>query len=392
MIRVAVVIEALGRGGAERLLVDTARGLDRARYSLDVYTLFEARRDYAPALQELGIREVCLGLHGLRSLPSAALRLHALLREHAPDLVHTHLYVANQVGRVAARLSRLPILSTYHDADYEPIVRVGNPGLSRTTHLLLQLLDIASLISSRARVVAVSDYVAASVQRRLRVPASRTTVIHNGVDTTLFRPDARGRADARTQLGLSASSRILICVGRMTPQKGQSTLIRAMAHIRRSLPESQLLLVGEGDSRQSNEALSVRLGLTAAISFLGARWDVADLLRASDLLVLPSLHEGFGLVLAEALATGLPVVASRVGPVPEIVSHDATGLLVPPSDPEALAGAILELLTNETRRARMRVSARAEAIERFSLPKMVRALETLYSEMVRLHPGAGRTP
>jgi glycosyltransferase involved in cell wall biosynthesis len=392
VIRVAAVIEALGRGGAERLLVDTARGLDRARYSLDVYTLFEARRDYAPALKELGIREVCLGLPGPRRLPSAALRLHALLREHEPDLVHTHLYAANQVGRVAARLRRLPVLSTYHDADYEPIVCAGNPGLSRTTQLLLQLLDIASVVLSRARIVAVSDYVAASVQRRLRVPASRTTVIHNGVDTTLFRPDMHERAKTRTQLGLSASRRVLICVGRMTPQKGQTTLIRAMARVRRSLPESQLLLVGEGGSRPDNEALSGRLALTEAISFLGARWDVADLLRASDLLVLPSLHEGFGLVLAEALATGLPVVAARIGPVPEVVTHQTTGLLVPPSDPEALAGAILELLANESRRARMGVRARADAVERFSLPKMVRALEDLYSETARLHPGAGRTP
>jgi glycosyltransferase involved in cell wall biosynthesis len=356
-----------------------------------VYTLFEARRDYAPALRELGIPEVCLRLHGVRSVPSAVLRLHTLLREHVPDLVHTHLYAANQVGRVAAWLSRLPVLSTYHDADYEPIVRVGNPGLSRTTQLLLQLLDIASVFFSRARVVAVSDYVAASLQRRLRVPASRTTVIHNGVDTTLFRPDVPGRAKIRTELGLPASGHVLICVGRMTRQKGQSTLIRAMVHVRRRLPQSQLLLVGEGASRRENEALSERLGLTAAVSFLGPRWDVADLLRASDLLVLPSLHEGFGLVLAEALATGLPVIAARVGPVPEIVCHGATGLLVPPSDPEALAEAILELLTNEGRRSRMGMSARADAVERFSLPKMVRALEDLYSEMARVHRAVGRT-
>jgi glycosyltransferase involved in cell wall biosynthesis len=382
VIRLAVVIEALGRGGAERLLVDTARLLDRKRFELRVYTLFPVRRDYAETLLGLGVPEQCLRLAGPRDAATGIGRLRACLVEHPADVVHTHLFSANLVGRLAARLGGLPVLTTYHDADYEPVVREGNPGLTPLKQLTLRILDVATVVVSRARIVAVSEYVAASVRRRLLVPRARITVVPNAVDTEVFAPDAARRAAVRAALDLTASQPVVVCVGRMTPQKGQDVLLRAFSEVLRARPESRLVLVGDGAQRREYEELAGRLGLGSAVRFLGVRADVPDILKAADVLALPSRHEGFGLVLTEALACSLPVVATRTGPVPEIVRDGETGRLFPPGDAAALAGALDGLLGDAAGRRRMGEKARADAEARFSLPVMVARLQSLYEDAV----------
>lgn len=376
MIQIAVVIEALGRGGAERLLVDTARLLDRSRFQMHVHTLFTVRRDYESALRGLGIAEVCLGLRGHMNLVSGVLRLRAMLERGRPDIVHTHLFFASQVGRLAARLVGCPVVSTMHGADYEPSARLGNPGLTLFKQSLLQAGDAVTAAVSGARIIAVSQYVADSARRRLGV--SGVEVIPNAVDTETFCPDPSRRAEVRQALGLGPGSRVLICVGRMTDEKGQGVLIRAMPAVRTRISGTRLLLVGEGPSRVRYESLAHELGVEENVSFLGVRWDVPDLLRAADVLVMPSLNEGFGLVMVEALASGTPVVASRMGPTPEIVRETETGLLFTPGDPRALADALERLLGNPALCHDMGRRGREDALARFALPQMVRHLERLY--------------
>jgi glycosyltransferase involved in cell wall biosynthesis len=385
VIRVAVVIEALGRGGAERLMVDTARRLDPARFALHVYTLYPVRRDYEADLRTIGVPETCLGLSGLGQALTGALRLSAMLKREPPHVVHTHLFGANLVGRWAARLARCPVVSTYHDADYEPVVRAGNPSLTPFKQCLLQMIDAATVAATSPRLVAVSEYVARSVRHRIR--ADDVRVIPNAVDTTVFRPDVERRKAVRAQLGLSPSTRVVACVGRMTRQKGQSTLIHAMAQVAKTIEDCQLLLVGDGPDNAELRRLANSLGLEKRISFLGVRSDVPDLLRAVDVLAVPSLHEGFGLVLIEALASGVPVVASNTGPVPEIVDDGVTGKLVPAGDAPRLAGAITALLSDAQLWLAMSQRARSEAEHRFEIATMLAALERLYSEVARRRDG-----
>jgi len=380
LIRVAVVIEALGRGGAERLVVDTARRLDPKQFALQIYTLYAARRDYEGALREIGVPETCLGLEGLGGSVSAALRLAAIFRRERPDVVHTHLFGANLVGRWAARLARCPVVSTYHDADYEPVVRIGNPTLTPFKQRVLQMLDALTVAATNPRHVAVSEYVADSVRRRIRADGVR--VIPNGVDPSVFHPDAEGRKRARAQLELPASTGVVACVGRMTPQKGQATLIRAMPRILEARADTRLLLVGDGPDQAALRQLASGLSLDRHVAFLGVRPDVPEVLRAADVLAVPSLHEGFGLVLIEALATGVPVVASRTGPIPEIIDDGVSGLLVPVGDPPALAEAIRSLLTDEARWRSLSLQGRREVEARFDIQAMLSALERLYREMV----------
>ena len=374
MTHVAIVIEALGRGGAERLLVDTARLISRSRFTLRVYTLFEARRDYAEVLAQLGIPETCLVIAGSQRIGAGVLRLRACLRREPADLVHTHLFAANIVGRIAARLQGIPVVSSYHDADYEPVVRLGNPSLGPGKQAFLRMLDLVTARIANAHAIAVSDYVASSVRRRLRFTAARTTTIPNAVDTATFCPDPHRRAETRRSLGIPDDEPIVLCVGRMTLQKGQQTLIRAMALARVS--DAHLLLVGDGPQKGALVELAREVGLADRARFLGTRPDVPDLLRAADILVLPSLHEGFGLVVAEAMASGTPVIASQVGPLPEILSHGETGLLVPPDDPTMLARAVAQLAADSKRRHEIADRARAVALARFSLPLMVSRLRS----------------
>jgi glycosyltransferase involved in cell wall biosynthesis len=206
-------------------------------------------------------------------------------------------------------------------------------------------------------------------------------VIANAVDTDVFRPDDDLRAEARRALDLGADDLMVLSVGRMTPQKGQHTLLHALASP--ELSSVRLLLVGRGSRQDYLQALAAELGLSDRVRFLGTRGDVPQLMRAADLFALPSLHEGFGLVLVEALASGTPVVASRVGPVPDIVLEGETGILVEANDAAGLTKAIVCLLRDRRRRLRMGERGRLDALARFSLPRMVRDLEALYLRLAR---------
>jgi glycosyltransferase involved in cell wall biosynthesis len=387
VIRVDAVIETLGPGGAERLLVDTAARLDRTRFELRVFTLFPGGRHHAAGLAATGTEERCLGLSGPRDVARGVVRLRRAWRDRRPDLVHTHLYAANLVGRGAAWLSRVPAVSTLHDADYEPITRLGNPGLSRWKHALVRVAHRATLALAGADVLAVSGYVAESARRRLGLDPARITVVPNGVDTDVFRPgDASARAAARRALGAVDEEGLVLGIGRLTPQKGFGLLLEAIARLRTHHPRTRLVLAGDGGQRSVLDERVRALRLGDGVSFLGVRTDVPQLLRGADVVAVPSLHEGFGLVAAEAMASAVPVVASRTGPLPEIVSDGESGLLFPSGDAAALAAALDTLLASADLRASMGARGRVRAVERFSLPSMVSALEAVYERLAAPPP------
>ena len=382
MIRAAQVIETLGRGGAERLLVDIAREIDRKRFTMSVCTLYRHPRTYAEALKDLGIAETCLELRGRGDLLRGIAKLRAMLRREGADVVHTHLFSANIVGRLAARAAHLPVVSTFHGVDYEPVVLQGSPGLTPWKQGLLRHADRLSAWVSRANLVAVSEYVAASARRRVGLGSSRVEVVYNGVDTGIFHPKVKDeRQGVRSALGLSASTRVVIFVGRMTLEKGQGTLLEAVRLLLDRAIDVRVLLAGEGPWRSRYEALARDLDLQERAIFLGDRADIPALLGAADVLALPSLHEGFGLVLVEALACGLPVVASRTGPIPELVRDGVTGLLIEPGNATELAASLAMILLDDDRRRRMGALGREDAMARFSLPKMVRQLEAVYERV-----------
>jgi glycosyltransferase involved in cell wall biosynthesis len=367
--RLLHVITTLGVGGAEKHLLMLASGLLGRGHEVRVAWL-KGRGELAPAFAAAGLPAERLGGHPGEDgevRPWAARRaLARLVRDWRPDLVHTHLLKADALGALAVR--GVPLVSSKHNDERA---------------LLLWPVSVAHGLLARrvARTIALSDHVARFTARHGRVPPGRITRVYYGIDPEALRP-RRTREAVRRELGLPADLPVLVCVGRLAPQKDHATLLRAMTRVR---GDARLLVVGGdpfGDGEARLSALVGELGLGARVSLLGVRHDVPDLLAAGDLFVLASLWEGLGLVFLEAMAAGLPIVATRVSAVPEVVEDGVGGWLVPPGDAPALAAAVQAALDDPAARAARGRAGRARLQERFGLPRMIDETLAVYDEVL----------
>lgn len=301
------------------------------------------------------------------------LALRAALRRLRPDVVHMHTSRAHALAVFALLGLGCRARVATRRMDY-PLRR--NP---YTRFLYGAGLD---------RVVAISEAVRAELLA-LGVPAARIRLIPSGIDLERFRPlaeaSAEARLEARARLGVAPGERVVGSAASLHPRKGQDVLIRAAARL---ATPPLLLLAGTGPARAGLEALAARLGVQARVRFLGQVEPVEPLLAALDLFCLPSRKEGLGVAALEAMAAGLPVVASAVGGLAESVLPEETGLLVPPDDPEALARALERLLADAGLRERMGRAGGARVGERYGAAAMAAANRALYCEL--LSQGAGR--
>jgi glycosyltransferase involved in cell wall biosynthesis len=292
------------------------------------------------------------------------------------DVIHANSIRAGMIATPVSRAMRRPLILHVRDCLPDSL-------LTRTLQ--------SSLAARADTVIAISQHVAdafdpCGVARRLEV-------VDNPFD--LARIDSRriARADARTQLGLSQDAAVLALVGQITPWKGQADAIQALAQVRTTRPSTVLLIVGEPKfvaraTRYDNRAylralrqLVAELELGDAVRFLGEREDVPEIFSASDVALVPSWEEPFGRVVVEAMATGVPVVATAVGGPPEIIRHGVDGLLVSPRRPDALAAAITGLLSDEAGRSAMGRAARVAVVRRFGKDRHAARLAGLYREV-----------
>jgi glycosyltransferase involved in cell wall biosynthesis len=384
-LHVAHVIEALGPGGAERLLYTNLKHFDPARVRSTVVTVFPHATHWREPIQELGVEVVGLGCNDLRDLPRGVARLRAWLKRARPDLLHTHLWGANVVGRVAGRLAGVPVVSSVHNPDYEPEAWDDGSSVSVRKRKLIRAIDRWTARLACDRMVAVSDYVRRSTHRRLGYPLERTELLYNPIDASLFSaPPRRTRREVLKELGIPESSAVLLNVARTAPQKGFLYAVRAMPRILERHPEAHLLSVGATTDPQWVERLKGEveaLGLVGRVHILGARRDVPELLRACDLFVFPSLYEGLGIALIEAMAAGCACVTTGTGPLPEVVSDRVDGWLVPPADAEALAEAVVKLLDDAALRASLGREATRSALERFQPQRAADRLMEIYESV-----------
>ncbi|GJM20455.1 MAG: glycosyl transferase [Planctomycetota bacterium] len=355
-------------GGAEKHLLWLGGGQVQRGHDVSVLYLKgegELRADFEAA--GMSVHSAPLG--SLLAAPLAVGKLTRAIRERAPDVLHTHLLKADALGALAGARAGVPArVSSKHNDERALLKRsVGlvHGRLMRRVH----------------RLIALSEHVRHFVAEHGGVPLERLQRIYYGVDPDGLQA-SRSRAEVRAELGLDPDTPVLVCVGRLAPQKDHPTLLAALAQLP---PEVTLLIVGDdpfGGGRARLEAEAHRLGLGERARFLGIRHDVPDLLVASDLFVLPSLWEGLGLVFLEAMAVGLPVVATQVSAIPEVVEHGRTGWLVPPSDPGALAATLAEALSAPAERAARGEASRALLAERFGLPRMIEETLALYTEIL----------
>jgi len=379
------LIESLGAGGAERLLYTNLKHLDAARFRSSVVTVFSRPDHWAAPIRELGVPVFSLDCDGLRDLPAGVTRLRRWLRANPQDLIHSHLWAANVIGRVAGRLAGVPVVSSIHNPDHEPEVWGDGADVSRWKLRLSLALDRWSARFGCERMVAVSDYVRRSAVRRLKFPPERIDLVYNPIDVeALAAAPARPREELFAGRGLGADSTVLLNVGRVSPQKGFVYAVRAMPAILARNPSAHLVSAGPADPAwlERLKAEAGALGVAERVHFLGARRDVGELLRACDLFVFPSLYEGLGIALVEAMAAGCACVAAETGPIPEVVTHGRDGWLVPAGDAGALAEAVCTLLEDDARREALGRGARESALARFQPQAAADRLAGVYESVL----------
>ena len=302
------------------------------------------------------------------------------------ELVHSHLLKADALTAIVATLAgrRRVLVSGKHNDE-----QVLKKPLVSLAHGVLGNLP--------KRTIVLSDHVGRFVERHGRVRLERQSRVYYGLDPEPFEqaaarlaPGTDARARARVELGLGTDDVVFLCVARFAPQKAHDVLLRAFDQARKQDSRVKLLLVGDdpfGDGRKRAEALADELDLGGAVSFLGIRRDVPDLMGLSDVFCMASLWEGLGLVFLEAMAARLPVLATKVSAVPEVVVDGKTGVLVAPADPEDMARGVLALAGDPARRQAFGEAGHARVLERFGLDRMVDETLAIYADV-----RAGRTP
>ena len=357
---VVMGVQSLGVGGLERVVLDLARGLRGPRRRVLVYSL-SPHVPLAPAFAAVGVDVRVVPQHGLDATLTP--RLARALRADGATLVHAHNFGRFFYLGPAAALAGVPALYTEHS------------NTRREEHALW--LTQRPLSALAARIVAVSEDVRRGLVEDQGLRARRVRVVPNGIDAAPYAAAGAQRDAVRAALGLGGAF-VVGSVARLVPVKDQACQLAALARC----PQATLVLVGDGPERAALEALAAQLGVTARVRFLGTRHDVPNLLAAFDVFTLSSLSEGLPVAVLEAMAAGLPVVATRVGGVPEAVRDGVTGLLTPPRDAAAL-GAAWRALESPQRRAALGAAGRAVVRSRFSLAAMVRAYEALYESIRR---------
>lgn len=375
--RVLAIIDTLSFGGAEHLLATLAAAAPGADLHLEVASMTPAddeRRAMHPVLEAAGLAPRYLGVRKLRD-PAAIPRVAAAIRASGCDVVHAHLATAATLVPPAARMAGVPAVCTMHHV----------PGELPPRERFKERLAVASGGRSRA-LIFVSDGARRAFAERYRPNPRTWTVVHNGLDLSSFHV---APASPPADLAIPAGVPLVSLVAVMRGPKRHDMAVAAWPRVLDAVPEARLLLVGDGEQGPALRAQVARLGLADRVVFAGPRRDVARLLQASDLALLPSETEALPTSLIEAAACGRAAVATRVGGVPEVVEHGRTGLLVAPGDPGALADAVVTLLGDPGRREEMGRRARQLAEERFDMHVWARTLRRVYQHAIS---GRGADP
>lgn len=363
MKRILHLIDTTGPGGAETVFLNLLRGLGPDWESLPVV---KGPGWVEDSVREAGFRPLMIPSSGRFDLPYLR-RLGKAIRDNRIDLIQTHLFSTTLYGGLAGRLQRVPVIGTFH----------GDPDLGAAG--LGGRIRFGLIRANTAKVVCVSESLRDRTMERAGFRLDELEVIQNGIDTALFRPG--GAPGFREGLGIAPETFLVGSVGNVRHAKDYETLLRAARLVRDQTGNRiHFLVAGQPTLPLFDriEGLQQELELQETVSFLGFRDDIPDLLRALDLFLLTSANEGFSLVTVQAMATGLPVVATRSGGPEGILEHGKEGLLCDTEDPAALAESILRVRDDPGLAGRMGKAGLVTARARYSLDSMVERYEELY--------------
>ncbi len=379
-----IVNDGLEQRGFETLLVHGSVGPGEG--SLD--ELARARGLAMVRVPELGRRITLLG--DVRALA----RIVSLLWRWQPDIVHTHTAKAGALGRMASvfynmaarRSRRCAVIHTFHGHVLEGYFgRLGSLAVRLIERTLARVTD---------RIVTISARQFDDITRRFAIaPPRKVAIVPLGLElgNLLALEERTGRG--RLAAGQEAAEVVVGYVGRLVPIKDLGTLVRGVALARARLPRMRLVIAGDGEERPELEALVTQLALDRHVDFLGWRGDLPALYAAMDVFVLTSLNEGTPVSLIEAMAAGVPAVATSVGGVPDVIEQGVTGVLIPPRQPQALAQALADVVMQPERAGRMAACARQMVRERFDSVRLVEEVEAMYrASLTAARSGAGAVP
>ena len=372
VIKIVFVITSTGVGGAEKMLYHTSTSLDRTRYAPSICSL-KGKGEIAEDVEAAGIEVYSLTMAegdqfgGWIASLRALFRLSRYLMKVKPTIVHSFLFRANILSRIAAFIVRVPLVISS--------VRVmgGEKGYYHSVEKFTSFMVDHYITVSES----VKDYL---IHKANLLPEKITTV-YNGV--TLNGITTEGESSIPMPFGLKPQDSVILSVGRLHRQKGYDYFIRAIARVKCEVSGIKVLIAGEGEEENNLKNLVRSLDLTKEIIFTGLSLDVRKILPFTGIFVLSSLWEGMPNAVLEAMAAAKPVVATRVGGVPELVVDGETGILVPPEDTEALARAIIALLQDPLRGLSMGEAGRERVQAHFSMASMVTKTDNLYQELLK---------
>ena len=369
-IRVLHLIASRGIGGAERVLLTLSKNIDRKKFDLILGIFVDQRESKDLFWNEAKELELPLEPIKYRNPYNflQILQLYRILKKHHPDIIHTHGYKTNILGFLAAKAFEIPIITTVH-------------GLHQIEINSLVWLSL-KLLKHFDRIMVVSDQIKRELET-LKVPSNKIKTIRNAppnkTDGNSINPST-----FREEIGVPPNAKLIGFVGRLEPVKGCSLFIRTIPKVTESFPDSYFVVVGDGTEKKSLESLTRELRIGSKVFFCGFRDDPTNVFQSLDLYVLSSLNEGIPLAMLEAMSQGVPVVATRVGGIPEVIKDKVNGLLVPPKNPDALAESILEALNNSNETAKRVVEAKKTILNEFNVEKWIEKIQKFYLETAKL--------
>ncbi len=367
-IKVLHLVEDLKVGGLERTLAYIVENLDPSIFSVEVWCI-SAGGAIADELLDTGHKLRVLNLHDYYN-PLNVFQLAKRLRHEKVVILHSHAYFANTMGRMAAILARVPVrfahIQTSHWASHER---------SSRNYFVDRILSHFT-----NRIIACSDSAGRFQIEALKISPQKIFTLHNCTDIQRY-ASQEATAAARKELGIGENDLVLGSVGRLEKLKGHRLLLEVTKDLIESFPTLKLVIIGDGVEREILEKKRSDLGLADHVILVGLRNDVERLLPVLDVYVQPTIgREGLPLTVIEAMAARLPVVASDIGGTCEAVTHNKTGILVPPGDQDSLTSALSRILSDQEMRSRMGQEGWKLCKQKFSVESMVEALTTLYLE------------
>ena len=380
-IRVMRIISRMNIGGPATHVVLLNAGLDRGGYDCLLVTGSEGANE--GSLRDLALssdlRLAMIPELGREIAPWSdfvtVVKLYRLMRRERPHVVHTHTAKAGFVGRIAARLAGVPVvLHTFHGHVFHGYFSPAK------TQLFLLIERFGARLSTR--IITISPRLREEIVQFGVTGREQIEVIPLGFELEAFASQQRGAGHFKHSLGLPPNVKLVGAVGRLVPIKNIPLLLEAAALARQEDPDIRIVIVGDGALREALEARAEALGLGQAVVFAGWRRDLASVYADLDAVVISSHNEGTPASLIEAMATGCPVVSTRVGGVPDLIGDGETGRLVSPGEREALAAALLELFREPERTARMAELAQRQVLERHQARRLVANVDRLYRQLL----------